>query len=43
MRMWLVLVLVVLAGCSAVAVQEGSKKRDFPETIIKERLKEIRQ
>lgn len=45
--MWLVLVLFVVAGCSAVAVQEGvqecSKKRDFPEAIIKERLKEIRQ
>jgi len=43
MRIWLVLVLFVLAGCSAVAVQEGSKKMDFPETIIKERLKELRQ
>jgi uncharacterized protein YceK len=42
MRVWLVLVLFVVAGCTAVAVKE-SPKRDFPETIIKERLKEIRQ
>jgi uncharacterized protein YceK len=42
MRVWLILVLFVIAGCSAVAVKE-SPQRDFPETIIKERLKEIRQ
>jgi uncharacterized protein YceK len=42
MRRWLVLVLFVVVGCSAVAVKESSK-RDFPETVIKERLKEIRQ
>jgi len=42
MRVWLVLVLFVVAGCSAVAVK-GSSQRDFPEDIIRERLKEIRQ
>jgi uncharacterized protein YceK len=42
MRVWLILVLFLVAGCSAVAVKEGPK-RDFPEAIIKERLKEIRQ
>lgn len=41
--MWLLLVLFVAAGCSAVAVQGSAKKKDFPEVIIKERLKEIRQ
>jgi hypothetical protein len=40
---WLVLVWFLVAGCSAVAVQESSKNRDFPEVIIKERLREIRQ
>ncbi len=40
--MWLILVLFVLAGCTAVAVKEVPK-RDFPETIIKERLQELRQ
>ncbi len=39
---WLILVLFVVAGCTAVAVKE-SPKRNFPETIIKERLQEIRQ
>ncbi len=42
MKVWLVLVLFVVAGCTAVAVKE-SPKRDFPETIIKERLQELRQ
>lgn len=40
--MRLVLVCFLVAGCSAVVVKENSQ-RDFPETIIKERLKEIRQ
>jgi len=39
---WLILVLFVMAGCSAVAVKENSQK-SFPRTIIEERLKEIRQ
>jgi uncharacterized membrane protein len=43
MWLWVILILFVVAGCSAVAVQESSKKKDFPEAIIKERLKEIRQ
>jgi uncharacterized protein YceK len=42
MKLGLILVLCVIMGCSAVAVKE-SPQRDFPETIIKERLKEIRQ
>lgn len=42
MKVWLVLVSVWAAGCIAVAVKESSK-RDFPETIIKERLQELRQ
>jgi hypothetical protein len=43
MRWWVILILFVVAGCSAVAVQGSSKKKDFPEVIIKERLKEVRQ
>lgn len=42
MRVLLILVLFIVAGCTAVAVKEGLQK-DFPEPIIKERLKEIRQ
>jgi uncharacterized protein YceK len=42
MRVWLILVLFVVAGCSAVAVKENSQK-SFPGAIIEERLKEIRQ
>ncbi len=42
MKVWLVLVLFVVAGCTAAAVKEGPK-RDFPEAIIKERLQELRQ
>ena len=43
MKVWLVVFLFVLSGCSAVAVRESSNKKDFPDAIIKERLKEIRQ
>jgi hypothetical protein len=43
MKVWLVVFLFVVSGCSAVAVQGGSTKRDFLDAIIKERLKEIRQ
>jgi hypothetical protein len=43
MKVGLVLVLCVIMGCSTAAVQESSKKKDFPEAIIKERLKELRQ
>jgi uncharacterized protein YceK len=43
MKVWLVIFLFVASGCSAVAVRESSTKKDFPDTIIKERLKEIRQ
>jgi len=42
MRVWLLLVLFVVGGCSAVAVKE-SPKGDFSDAIIKERLKELRQ
>ncbi len=40
--MWLILILLVVAGCSAVVVRE-SHRGNFPEAIIKERLKELRQ
>jgi hypothetical protein len=42
MRVLLILILIVAAGCNAVVVKEGFQ-RDLPEAIIKERLKEVRQ
>jgi hypothetical protein len=40
---WIVsFILLMLSSCSALVMQEGLK-RDFPNSVIKDRLKELRQ